>query len=294
MATSSAHNKKQPKSQAGGQAGELFIVATPIGNLGDISLRALQTLKSVNLIACEDTRTSGVLLHHYGISTPRVSCHAHNEAEASAKLLEKLQAGETVALISDAGTPLVSDPGARLVTMAIEAGIRVTPIPGASALLSALAVAGLPTDRFFFAGFLPNKNSERAKLFGWLITIPATLIFYEAPHRLSETLEVIAAALGDRPASVARELTKLHETCYRGKLRELAQVFAERAPKGECVILVEGAQETVVSDGAIDGALRKRLSKSSLREAVDEVTALSRRARSDVYARALVLKKEQS
>lgn len=293
MPASSAHSKKQTKSQAGRQ-GELFLVATPIGNLGDITVRALEVLKAADVIACEDTRTSSVLLHHYNIHTPRIPCHAHNEAEASEKLVARLLAGEKVAIISDAGTPLLSDPGARLVRAALQEGIKVTPIPGASALLSALTISGLPADHFFFGGFLPAKNSERDKLLAWVASIPVTLVFYEAPHRLVETLEVLAAALGDRPAALARELTKLHEECKRGTLNELAAIYAEQPPKGECVLLVEGAKHRAISDADIDAALRKHLANGSLRAAVDEVTALSYRPRSDVYARALALKKEST
>lgn len=274
--------------------GELFLVATPIGNLGDITLRALETLKSADTIACEDTRTSGFLLKHYAISVPLVPLHAHNEAGASERIIEKMKGGENVALISDAGTPLISDPGARLVKAAIEAGIRVTPIPGASALLSALTVAGLPTDTFFFAGFLPGKSTERKELLLWLKTIPTTLVFYEAPHRLTETLAALGAALGDRSAAVARELTKLHEECKRNSLSALTAYYTATPPKGECVIVVEGTKAMAVSDAEIDAALREKLQTGSLREAVDVVTEHSRWARSDVYARALALKKEQA
>lgn len=265
-------------------------MATPIGNLGDITLRALEILKSADVIACEDTRTSGVLLKHYGITTKTVACHEHNEAEAAAKLVGRMQEGAKVAFISDAGTPLLSDPGARLVEAAIEAGIRVTPIPGASALLAALTIAGLPSAQFFFAGFLPTKAGTQADLLARLTTLPATLVFYEAPHRLTETLEALQAALGDRQAAVARELTKFHEEVQRGPLSQLLQHFTDHKPKGECVILIEGAKETVMDEATIDAALKEALATTSLREAVDRVTALSQQKRSDIYARALTLR----
>ena len=208
--TDSTHSKPTAKIQArsarDGTDGELFLVATPIGHLQDITLRAIEVLKQVDLIACEDTRTSGVLLRHYGISTSRVAHHAHNEAESTASLLAELQNGSRIALISDAGTPLLSDPGGRLVEAAIAAGIRVTPIPGASALLSALTIAGLPSLPFYFAGFLPPKQQARRSAYAALITLPATLIFYESPKRLAASLADAAldsdAIIADRGVDV--------------------------------------------------------------------------------------------
>ncbi|MFM9889264.1 MAG: 16S rRNA (cytidine(1402)-2'-O)-methyltransferase [Rickettsiales bacterium] len=272
------------------QPGELFVVATPIGNLGDITLRALEVLKSVDRIACEDTRTSGVLMQHYGIRTPLTSYHDHNEATATATLVTALQAGGRIALISDAGTPLLSDPGARLVAAAIEAGIRVTPLPGASALLAAISIAGLPAETFFYAGFLSAKTGERAARIAALSHLPATLVFYEAPHRLCETLAALNAGLGPRPAAVARELTKLHEECVRGSLPELMTHFTAHAPRGECVIVVAGAAAITMDDDAIDAALHDALTRAKMKEAVAEVATLSGRAKSDIYARALALK----
>jgi 16S rRNA (cytidine1402-2'-O)-methyltransferase len=288
----SAHSNKSIKSQAGAPGGELFVVATPIGNLGDITLRALETLKSADLIACEDTRTSGVLMQHYGIPTKLIAYHQHNEAQATARLVGQLKEGKKIALISDAGTPLLSDPGARLVAAAIEAGIRVTPLPGASALLAAISIAGLPAERFFYAGFLPGKAGERRQLLETAGTLPVTLVFYEAPHRLAATLRLLEQALGDRPAAIARELTKLHEECRRGTLSELAAHYEATPPRGECVILVGGAEETAMGDAEIDAALRQQLAGQTLREAVDEVTRLARRPRREIYALALALKKE--
>lgn len=270
--------------------GELFLVATPIGNLGDITLRALETLKSVDRIACEDTRVSGGLLHHYGIKLPLSSYHSHNEAEATAELLAALQRGDRIALISDAGTPLLSDPGARLVSAAIAEGIRVTPIPGASALLAAVTIAGLPTTQFFYAGFLPAKATARRNMLATLVAIPATLVFYEAPHRLTDTLADLEAAFGDRPAAVARELTKLYEECRRAPLSALNAHYTATPPKGECVILVGGAVVTAMDDATIDAALRDALRTQRLKEAVADVARDAGRPKSEIYARALTLK----
>lgn len=282
------------KSQPPAQAGELFLVATPIGNLKDITLRALEVLQAVDRIACEDTRTSSTLLRHYGIKAPLTACHAHNEAEATAHLLAGLTAGQRIALISDAGTPLLSDPGARLVEAAIEAGIRVTPIPGASALLSALTIAGLPTTQFFYGGFLPSKATARREAIASVATLPATLVFYEAPHRLIDTLAALKETLGDREAAVARELTKLHEQCLRGPLSSLLAHFAITAPRGECVIVIAGCPEAAaMSDTALDAALTEALKTSSVKEAVAALTPHTGRAKSEVYARALKLKEEK-
>ena len=286
---SSTHSKPIEKSQH--RTGELFLVATPIGNLKDITLRAIETLQAVDRIACEDTRTSGVLLKHYGIKTPMTAYHTHNEAQATEQLVAQLAAGQRIALISDAGTPLLSDPGARLVRAAIEAGVRVTPIPGASALLSALSVAGLPAEQFFYAGFLPNKSGARKAALEALITIPATLVFYEAPHRLLDSLADIQAVYGERETAVARELTKLHEECVRGTVTEVIAHFEAHNPRGECVIVVNGAAPlAALTDGEIDTALCDAMQESSLKQAVAEVAKSSGRAKSDVYARALLLK----
>ena len=286
------HSKQQPENPA--PHGELFLVATPIGNLGDITLRALETLKAADRIACEDTRTSGVLLHHYGIKAPLISYHSHNEAAATETLLAELLQGKRVALISDAGTPLLSDPGARLVSAAINAGVRVTPIPGASALLAALTIAGLSATQFFYAGFLPTKTSARKAMLQQLSTIPATLIFYEAPHRLLETLYVLADTYGPRHAAVARELTKRFEECVRAPLPGLIAHYTAHAPRGECVILVEGADPAAaLDDQALDDALTDALKTLRLKEAVAAVASHSGRAKSDVYARALALKDAQ-
>jgi 16S rRNA (cytidine1402-2'-O)-methyltransferase len=221
-------------------AGTLYLVATPIGNLGDITYRAVQILNQVNLIACEDTRHTHKLLQHYGIKTKTISYHEHNEQQRTQELLELIRNGSDVALVSDAGTPTVSDPGFRIVQAAVESGIPVVPIPGPSAVITALAVAGLPTDEFLFAGFLPSKATARQNKLKQLDQVQATLIFYEAPHRLAATLKDAVSILGDRLAVVARELTKLHEQIRRGKLSELAQHYgAEETPKGEIVLLID-------------------------------------------------------
>ena len=226
--------------------GRLYVVATPIGNLGDLSPRALETLKTVAAICAEDTRHTRQLLAHFGVDKPLVALHEHNEGDAAAPLVARLLAGESLALVSDAGTPLVSDPGFRLVRAAREAGVAVSPVPGASALIAALSVAGLPSDRFVFEGFLPAKANARRERLAALASEPRTLIFYESSHRIEDTLGDAVAAFGaDRRAVVARELTKLFETVLDGTLAELAQRVRADANqrKGEFVLLVQGAGE---------------------------------------------------
>jgi 16S rRNA (cytidine1402-2'-O)-methyltransferase len=219
--------------------GTLYVVATPIGNLADITHRALQVLTKVNLIACEDTRHTRKLLQHYGIATKTVSYHEHNEKQRAEELIEALQKGSDVAVVSDAGTPAISDPGFRLVRAAIENEITVVPVPGASAVITALVAAGLPTDEFFFAGFLPSRTGARQSRLRELASIPATLIFYEAPHRLAATLKDAHSILGERDAVVARELTKLHEEVRRGKLSELSEHYSNKEARGEIVLIVD-------------------------------------------------------
>src|SRR5215207_4677249 len=208
--------------------GTLYLVATPIGNLADITHRALQVLKDVELIACEDTRHTQKLLQHYGIKTKTISYHEHNEQQRAAQLIELLKQGSDVAVVSDAGTPSISDPGFRLVRAAIENEVPVVPVPGPSALISALIAAGLPTDEFFFAGFLPSRSNARRARLAELQSVPGTLIFYEGPHRLAATLNDAYEILGEREAVVARELTNLHEEIRRGKLSELAADYADK------------------------------------------------------------------
>jgi len=221
-------------------AGTLYVVATPIGNLGDITYRAVQILNQVKLIACEDTRHTHKLLQHYGINTKTISYHEHNEHQRTHELLELIKNGDDIAVVSDAGTPTISDPGFRIVQAAALSGVTVPPIPGPSAVITALTVAGLPTDEFLFVGFLPSKATARRNKLKQLVSIEATLIFYEAPHRLAATLKDAASILGDRLAVVARELTKLHEQLRRGQLSELAQHYeSQETPRGEIVLLVD-------------------------------------------------------
>ena len=237
-------------------SGVLYIVATPIGNLGDITYRAVEVLRSVDSIACEDTRQTRKLLEHYGVEKPTLSYHEHNEAERTAELIARLAGGETIALVSDAGMPLVSDPGYRLVTAAVEAGIEIHPIPGPSAALTALAAAGLPTDAFHFAGVLPPKPGQRRMALEALGGEAATLIFYEAPHRILESLEAIEQTLGPRPVVVARELTKLHEEFLRGTAEEIRSRLAARdSIKGEFTILVGKSDRPVVDDRPVEDAV---------------------------------------
>ena len=219
--------------------GTLYLVATPIGNLADITHRALDVLTNVELIACEDTRHTRKLLQHYGISTKTVSYHDHNEQERARQLIELLREGKDVAVVSDAGTPSISDPGFRLVRAAIENEIAVVPVPGPSALISALIAAGLPTDEFFFGGFLPARSNARRTRLTELRSVPGTLVFYEAPHRLAETLKDALETLGEREAVVARELTKLHEELRRGRLSELGEHYSREQPRGEIVLLID-------------------------------------------------------
>lgn len=219
--------------------GTLYLVATPIGNLADITHRAIEVLNKVALIACEDTRHTRKLLQHYGISTKTVSYHEHNEQQRAQDLIEVLKRGDDVAVVSDAGTPAISDPGFRLVRAAIENDVTVVPVPGPSALISALVAAGLPTDEFFFGGFLPARANARRTRLSELRAVPGTLVFYEAPHRLAETLKDAHEILGEREAVVARELTKLHEELKRGRLSELAQHYVNEEPRGEIVLLID-------------------------------------------------------
>lgn len=269
----------------------LYIVATPIGNLGDISLRALKTLADADIVACEDTRVTGALLHHYGIKKHLISYHDHNADERQPEILSRIAAGESVALASDAGTPLISDPGYKLVQNCRANGYVVTAIPGASALLTALVSTGLPTDKFLFAGFLPPKKTARKKAIAELATIQATLIFYETPNRLQDVLDDMENVLGtDRPAAVARELTKLFEEINFSTLGELAAHYRDiPTPKGEIVILVGASSENETSEKDITEMLKTALKKQSLRDAVASVTETTGAKKSEVYKQALKL-----
>jgi len=272
----------------------LYLVATPIGNLGDITLRALEILRQVDLIACEDTRVTAALSRRYGLDAERTAYHDHNAEHIRPRLLARLSAGARIALVSDAGTPLISDPGFKLVRAAIEAGITVTAIPGASAPLAALMVAGLPTDRFLFQGFLPPKPGARRRTIETLAEVPATLVFFETAPRLVGVLGELAAVLGNRPAAVARELTKLHEEVRRDSLAALAAFYREHGPpKGEIVLVVGPPRAADAADAldtaALEQRLRVALETMSIREASAAIAAETGRPRREVYALALTL-----
>jgi 16S rRNA (cytidine1402-2'-O)-methyltransferase len=279
--------------------GGLYVVATPIGNLADVTLRALETLAAVDIVACEDSRVTSRLFARYGITTPLTLYHDHNAAAARPKILARLDAGEAVALVSDAGTPLVSDPGFKLVRAALAAGHRVTALPGASAVLAALAVAGLPTDRFHFEGFLPAREVARRTRIAELADMPATLVFFEGGPRVAALLTDLAATLGARPAALCREMTKLHEEVRRGELAALAQGHRDDGEsRGEFVVVVgppaatatTGAGEVAAAIG-LDAMLRDALATLSLKDAVEAVAGASGQKRRLVYQRALALAK---
>ncbi len=272
-------------------AAGLYVVATPIGNLGDVTLRALSVLAAADAILAEDTRVSRTLLARYGLKTPLSPYHEHNAAEARPRALRRIAEGQALALISDAGTPLVSDPGFKLVAEAVTSGLAVTAAPGASAALTALCVAGLPTDRFFFEGFLPPRSAARRERINALAAVPGTLVIYEAPSRLAETLRDLAAELGPRPAAVARELTKLHEEVRRGRLDALAAEFADgEAPRGELVVVVGPPQMREAVDGAaLDREIVEALLSLSVKDAAAAVAAKHGLPRRQIYARALAI-----
>ncbi len=252
-----------PSNGAAPGGGCLYIVGTPIGNLEDITLRALRILKEVDVIACEDTRHTQKLLNHYNIAKTLVSYHEHNEMTRSPELLIQLEQGAKVALVSDAGMPLVSDPGYRLVTLCVRHKIPIVPIPGPSAMLAALAAAGLPNEEFLFVGFLPQRSGERRRMLEHLRIEERTMIFYEAPHRVAESIADAQEILGDRAACIAREVTKLHEEFLRGKLSQLAESLAERPARGEITLIV-GPPEPSAGTGQAD-------SSQSLSDRVDEL-----------------------
>jgi 16S rRNA (cytidine1402-2'-O)-methyltransferase len=270
----------------------LHIVATPIGNLGDITLRGLAALAGADLIACEDTRVTRKLLDRYAIATPLTPYHDHNAAQVRPALLRRLAEGAAIALVSDAGTPLISDPGFKLVRAAHDAGHAVTTLPGASSLLAALAVAGLPTDQFLFAGFLPPKAAARRARIAELGRIPATLVLFETGPRLAATLADLADGLGPREAAVCRELTKLHEEIRRGDLATLSQNCAGSELRGEIVVVIgPPAAPAQVSASDADALLRQALNRVSLKDAVGEVADITGLPRRELYQRALVLAK---
>jgi 16S rRNA (cytidine1402-2'-O)-methyltransferase len=259
-------------------AGCLYLVATPIGNLEDITVRAIRVLKEADLIACEDTRQTQKLLQHYGIHKELVSYHAHNELTRASELIIELEQGAEVALVSDAGTPVVSDPGHRLVTLCLRHHVPVIPIPGPSAFVAALAASGLPTEEFLFVGFLPSRAGARRKALDALKSEPRTIVLYEAPHRLVETLADAVDVLGPRPAVVAREITKIHEEFLRGTLTELLDAARKRAPRGEITLLI-GPGDDLPQTVNATLSLKQRVTQLEVESGLDRKAALKQAAR---------------
>jgi len=272
----------------------LYLVATPIGHLGDITLRALETLAGVDIIACEDTRITRRLTERYVISAQLKPYHEHNAAMARPKILEKLAQGASIALVSDAGTPLISDPGFKLVREVCAAGHAVIAVPGASSVLTALSVAALPTDRFFFEGFLPAREQARRTRLNELARIDATLVMFESGNRITDTLGDLAGIMGERDAAICRELTKLHEEILRAPIAELARAADTLETRGEFVLVIgpPRADAQVMTQRDLDELLRSRLARDSVKDAVAHAVELSGRPRREVYARALELAKE--
>ena len=268
----------------------LYVVSTPIGNLGDLTFRALDILTRADLILAEDTRVAGKLLSAYGVKNRVERYDDHADAARTAEVIERLKAGARIALVSDAGTPLVSDPGYRLVTAAASEGLAVFSAPGASALLAALAICGLPTDRFTFAGFAPSKAAARRGFLEGFVGLPGTLVFYEAGPRLRASLTDMAAVLGDRPAAVCRELTKLYETCIRATLSSLAEDPRLNAPKGEIVIVVGPGEEAQASESEVEQALAEAVARLGPSAGAAEVAKTYRLPKRELYQKALTLK----
>ncbi len=291
----SSREKSEPsrRARASKLAPGLYVVATPLGNLGDITRRAAEVLTAVDLVACEDTRVTGRLFQALGLSPPRLVRYDDHAGEGTrAMLLEQLREGKVVALVSDAGTPLVADPGYRLVRAAHDAGLRVMTVPGPSAMIAALSIAGLPSDRFLCSGFLPQRSGARRKALGELAAVPATLVIPEAPHRLAESLADMATVLGPREAVVARELTKLFEETRRGTLDALAAHYAGSGPpKGEIVVVIgpPGESDRQAEAATLDERLVRALETESVRDAAATVAAATGLPRRQVYARALDL-----
>ncbi|HEX4827456.1 MAG TPA: 16S rRNA (cytidine(1402)-2'-O)-methyltransferase, partial [Xanthobacteraceae bacterium] len=272
----------------------LYLVATPIGNLGDITLRALETLAGVDIIACEDTRITRRLTERYAVKAELKPYHEHNAALARPKILERLAQGATIALVSDAGTPLISDPGFKLVREVCAAGHRVVALPGPSSVLAALSVAALPTDRFFFEGFLPARETARRARLRELSRIDATIVMFESGNRVQDTIADLAAIMGMRDAAICRELTKMHEDIHRAPLGELARAANTLETRGEFVLVVAppSADAQAVTAEALDDLLRERLERDSLKDTVAHAVEVSGRPRREIYARALELAKE--
>jgi 16S rRNA (cytidine1402-2'-O)-methyltransferase len=273
-------------------AGTLYLVSTPIGNLEDVTRRALRVLAEVDAVACEDTRHTRKLLDAYGIRTKTVSYHEHNERERAEELAARLAEGASVALVTDAGTPAVSDPGFRLVRAAVSRGARVVPVPGATAFVAALTASGLPTDEFYFGGFLPARSAARRAKLSQLRAVAATLVFYEAPHRIADSLRDAREILGERDAVVARELTKLHEEIARGRLSELAEKFSgPTAARGEMVVVID---RTLIEDEAADQSNAPRESVAALVAALEREEGLDQRAALKRAARRLGLSRDEA
>jgi len=268
----------------------LYVTATPIGNLGDLSRRAVETMRAADLILCEDTRQTAKLCAAYEIKTPRSPYHDHNAAQVRPGIIKKLQDGAVICLVSDAGTPLVSDPGYKLVREARDAGVNVYPVPGACAAIAALSAAGAPSDQFFFAGFPPAKDAARSSLFASVARVPATLIFYETPPRLAASLAAMAEAFGDRRAVVAREITKRHEEFREGAITELAAVYANAQPKGEIVIIVHPPENRAATPEEVDAFLADALQTMGVKEASTAAADALGVSKKEAYARALKLK----
>jgi len=268
----------------------LYVAATPIGNLGDASFRLIETLKGADVILCEDTRRTARLCDAYGVTTPRRAYHEHNAAAVRPDILARLKDGAAICLVCDAGTPLIADPGYKLVAGARAAGVRVDTLPGPSALIAALSIAGLPTDRFLFAGFPPPKQAARRRFFEELAGVPATLVFYEAPGRLAASLADMAAAFGPRPAAMARELTKLHEEVVSAPLPDLADRIAETPVKGEIVVIVDAPAAETTDAGDLDRFLAAALASMSVKDAAAAAAETLRVPKKTAYEAALALK----
>ena len=272
----------------------LYIVATPIGNLGDMTDRARRVLAAADLIACEDTRITARLLERFAIRGRLLAYHEHNAARMRPRLLSALEGGEIVALVSDAGTPLISDPGYRLVVEARQRGIRIIPIPGASSIMAALMVAGLPTDRFYFAGFPPSKTRQREAFLQEIATVPGTLVLLESPRRIEDCLRSIAAIMPGREVVIARELTKIYEEVIAGQPEEILTRFADQAPpRGEMVLLIAPPRAQETSDEDIDALLRAALEQAPPGKAAAEVARATGRKKGDIYRRAMALRAER-
>ena len=272
----------------------LYIVSTPLGNLKDLTARALETLRQVDLILCEDTRVSRILMQHYGISTPLRTLHDHNEVQMVSFVIDQLQQQKRLALISDAGTPLISDPGYKIIQAVIQHEFLMTALPGPNAVINALVLSGLPTHPFFFGGFLPSKSPERRQELQKLINIPATLIFYESCHRLTATLQDMETLFDTRDVVVAREMTKKFEEIFRGSCQKVLKHFSEKAPRGEIVILIAppSSHHQQWDEMKLERELCQSLKHQTLKAAVEEITLLSNLSKKIVYQKALELRKE--